>query len=196
MRQVPGARRQGTRVANAVFFLGVLASGAWNLSCKAPGRDAIAEVQEAADSADQLMIGLKQYMTNNGVRQAYLKADTGFVYEVSGRVDLKRIYVTFYSASGDSTSTLTARLGFYNMRTGLMEARGNVVVIRRDGARLVTEDLIYDQSRNEVHTDSTYVMDNGDQHGTGVGFTSDPTFTNIRSTAVKGTAGRFTLPGQ
>ena len=165
-------------------------------ACTRTGPDAISQIEQRADSADQMMIGLRQYMTNQGVRQAYLESDSAFIYEASGRVDLKTVRVTFYTPEGVETSRLTSRTGFYNMRTGLMQALGNVVVTRTDGARLTTTLLRYDQARNEVSTDSAYAYDSADRHVTGQGFVSDPSFTNIVSQRVRGTAGRFTLPGQ
>ena len=51
--------------------------------------DPVAQVTQAADSADQLMVGVRLYLTNQGVRQAYVEADTAFVYENTGRTELK-----------------------------------------------------------------------------------------------------------
>jgi LPS export ABC transporter protein LptC len=166
------------------------------VACRGGGRDAIAEVQEAADSADQLMIGLSHYITNEGVRQAYLEADTAFVYETSGRIELKTIRVTFFAQNGAQTSVLTGREGTYQMRSQDMEARGDVVVIMTDGARLTTSVLRYHPANNEVTTDRHYVYESAERHVEGDGFTSDPAFTSIRTQAVRGRAGRFTLPGQ
>jgi len=188
------ARRQGK--AAPLLLLAVLASWPLATACRDAGRDAVAAVQEAADSADQLMIGLTQYMTNQGVRQAFLQADSGFIYENSGHIELKKIRVTFFAQTGAQTSVLTGREGTYNMRTGQMEARGDVLVVMTDGARLTTSVLRYDQSKNEVSTDQHYVYESTDRHVDGEGFTSDPAFTNIRTQGVRGRAGRFTLPGQ
>lgn len=177
----------------------LLTTAAWLLTavaCRDAGRDAVAEVQEAADSADQLMIGLTQYMTNQGVRQAFLQADSGFIYENSGRIELKKIRVTFFAQTGAETSVLTGREGTYNMRTGQMEARGDVLVVMTNGARLTTSLLRYDQSKNEVSTDQHYVYEAPDRHIVGDAFVSDPSFDNIVTQRPRGTAGRFTLPGQ
>src|SRR3990170_1121024 len=132
VRQRRSGRSRWAVLLTSVTLIAVSAA------CRDSGRDAVAAVQEAADSADQLMIGLTQYMTNQGVRQAYLEADSGFVYENSGHIELKRIRVTFFSQSGVQTSVLTGREGSYNMRTGQMEARGDVLVIMTSGARLTT----------------------------------------------------------
>jgi len=57
-----------------------------------------------------------------------------------------------------------------------MEARGNVVVIRVDGAKLRTAVLRYNQARNQVSSDQPFVFDEPTRHIEGEGFTSDPDF--------------------
>lgn len=158
--------------------------------------DPVAQAQSVLDSADQVMMGLKQYMTKEGVRQAFLEADTAYIYETRGHIDLKNIRVTFYTQTGEQSSVLTARRGAHNIRTNIMEAIGDVVVVRADGARLTTSHLIYDQPRNEVRTDSAYTYVTGERDVQGQGFVSDPTFTNIRSQNLRGRAGGFRLPNQ
>ncbi len=150
----------------------------------------------AADSADQIMFKLRQNLTKDGVKQAYLMADTAFIYEASGRVDLRKIQVTFYSAEGVQQSVLTGLKGTYWMRTNQMSAQGNVVVVRTsDGARLVTDYLEYDPTKNEVRTDKPYVADKGTQHIEGVGFVCDPGFTTCTTQQARGNAGRLVMPG-
>jgi len=162
-------------------------------ACKGPP-DAIQQMTEAADSADQLMIGVEFYLTNLGVRQALVKSDTAFVYENTGITELKRVNVTFYSTSGVQTSVLDSRFGTYRARQSLMEARGNVVVVREDGARLTTQYLRFDQAKNEVSTDSSYVFVDGERRAEGQGFVSDPSFRDLRTRRVSGTGGGFALP--
>jgi LPS export ABC transporter protein LptC len=163
-------------------------------ACGGPERG-VASVGTAADSADQVMMGVRQFLTKDGVRQAYLQADTAFVYETSGRVDLKRVHVTFYSAEGVQESVLTGNTGTYWTRTNQMSASGNVLVVRTaDQARLRTDFLEYDPSKNEVRTDRPYVADKGVQHIEGVGFTCDPSFVNCSTQHAKGTAGQLVMP--
>ena len=183
-----------TRWPGRVFALWLFSALA--LSCSPEGPDRVAEVQELADSADQMLIDMRTVMTNLGVRQANLRADTAFLYENSGRTDLKKIEVTFFSTTGTQTSVLTADTGLYFIRSGQMEARGNVVVVRSDGARLTTSLLRYNQSANEVSTDQPYTFVEGERQAQGQGFVSDPSFSNIRTQRLRGTGGGFTLPGQ
>lgn len=160
------------------------------------GGRGVANVGTAADSADQVMFGLRQKLTKDGVQQAYLRGDSAFIYEASGRVDLRKITVTFFSPQGVQQSVLTALAGTYWMRTNQMSARGDVVVVRTsDGARLRTDVLQYDAAKNEVTTDRPYVADKGAQHFEGDGFVCDPGFTNCTTQHARGAAGRLVMPG-
>jgi LPS export ABC transporter protein LptC len=151
----------------------------------------------AADSADQVMSGMRTYLTNNGVNQAYVSADSAYIYDASGRADLKNIRVQFYSPEGVEQSVLTAREGSYWSRTNQMSARGDVVVVRTsDGARLRTDFLQYDAAKAEVTTDRPWVADKGEQHLEGDGFVCDPSFTNCSAVHGRGIAGRLVMPAQ
>jgi len=163
---------------------------------RAPKADASAQVEAAADTADQLMIGLTQYITENGVRKAYLEADTAFLYENAGRADLKKVRVTFFGPAGDTSSVVTGKVGFYDWRTGKMETREDVVVVLSNGGRLKTSVLRYDQTKNEVSTDQHYVYVAPDQNMVGDGFITDPALSQFRTQRPKGRAGSITLPGQ
>lgn len=170
--------------------------GAVSAGCGGQTADPIADAIQRADSADQLMIGLKQNMTNEGVRQAYLEADTAFIYETRSFIDLINVRVTFFTSTGEQTSVLTARAGKYNMRNSVMEAMGDVRVVRTDGGRLATSHLVFEQNKNEVRTDSAYTYTTADREVQGDGFISDPSFQNIVSRNLRGRAGGFTLPNQ
>jgi LPS export ABC transporter protein LptC len=150
-----------------------------------------------ADSADQVMFGVRQYLTNLGVKQAYLRADSALIYEATGRVDMRKVTVTFFSPEGVQMSTLTSQTGVYWMRTNQMSASGNVVVVRTsDGATLHTDFLQYDPAKSQVTTDRPFVADKGAQHIEGDhGFTCDPGFTNCTVQGARGTAGRLVMPG-
>ena len=155
----------------------------------------MAATATAADSADQTMFGLTQILTKDGVKQAYLQADTAFMYEATGRVELRHPKVTFYSVQGEPQSVLTGKEGTYFSRTNQMNARLDVLVVRTaDQARLRTDFLEYDPAKNEVRTDRAFVADKGAQHFEGLGFVCDPGFTNCTSKQTKGSAGRLVMP--
>ena len=70
------------------------------------------------------------------------------MYENSGRSELRKIKLTFFSTTGVQQSVLTANEGTYLTRSNTMEARGNVIVVKTDGSRLTTSVLRYDQAKN------------------------------------------------
>src|SRR6266487_4524389 len=65
-----------------------------------------------------------------GVLRARVRADTAYFFSNSQRAELRNVHVTFYDVTGRPTSTLTSREGTHHWRTGDMEARGNVVLVR------------------------------------------------------------------
>ncbi len=150
----------------------------------------------AADTADQVLIDMSHYMTTAGIQRAHVRADTAYMYSPMQTAELRAVHITFYDPRGAETSTLTAREGTYHWRPGDMEARGNVVVVRTDGATLRTEVLRYSQAKNQVSSDKPFVFDEPNRHIEGEGFTSDPDFKVVTATRIKGTGGQFTLPNQ
>lgn len=131
--------------------------------------------------ADQVMVGLTHNMTREGVLQGELRADTAFIFSDNSTVRLRVVDVTFYDDRGTPDSRLTADSGRYNLRTGDMEAHGNVVV--RDTAdeqRLETPQLLYEALGNELRTDTSFVWTRGQEVVRGRGLTTDPSFDDVR----------------
>jgi LPS export ABC transporter protein LptC len=150
----------------------------------------------AADTADQVLLGMSHYVTDDGILRAHLRADTAYFYSATQTAELRGVHITFYDSRGAEMSTLVSREGIYRWRTGDMEARRNVLVVRTDGATLRTEVLRYSQARNQVSSDLPFVFDEPNRHIEGAGFTSDPDFKVVTAIRPKGTGGRFTLPNQ
>jgi LPS export ABC transporter protein LptC len=150
----------------------------------------------AADTADQVLTNMSHYVTTAGIQRAHVRADTAYFYSSTQTAELRAVHITFYDPRGAETSTLTAREGTYHWRPGDMEARGNVVVVRTDGATLRTDVLRYNQGKNQVSSDKPFVFDEPNRHIVGEGFTSDPDFKVVTATRPKGTGGQFTLPNQ
>lgn len=157
----------------------------------------VTATQVVLDSADQVLLGMSHYVTDQGVLRARVRADTAYFFSSSQRAELRNVHVTFYDATGRPTSTLTAHEGTHHWRTGDMEARGNVVVVRdKDNATMRTEVMYYNQARNEVSSDKSFVWDEPGRHVDGDGFTSDPEFKKITARRPRGTGGQFVLPNQ
>jgi LPS export ABC transporter protein LptC len=171
---------------------GILLAAA--LAASACGDDRVqpTAVRDAlADSADQVMFGVRTLVTNGGVLRAELFADTAYVFDENTRYELRGVRTHFFAATGARSAVLTSREGTYDTRRARMEARGDVVVTGEDGRRLVTEQLQFQQQRNEIASDSAFVLTepNG-RRLEGIGFTSDPDMRNVRVLrAARGKAG-------
>lgn len=126
------------------------------------------------DSADQVIQGGRVLLNDRGVAKGVLLADTVYVYDDGTRLELRQVNATFYTSQGDKDGTLTAREATYNSRQMRVEARGDVVVIAEDGRRLDTQQLVYDQQRNQIFSDSAFVLNRPPQQMSGIGFESDP----------------------
>lgn len=152
----------------------------------------------AADTADQTLITIRHYITRDGIQKSLVEADTAYYYEASQTFELRAVSVTFFSADGTPTSTLTSHEGTYQTMTGAMEGRGKVVVRSADSTRtLRTEKLNYDPGINEISSDLFYTYDQGGNHLEGDGFTSDPNFQRMRTANARGRSDEgIILPGQ
>jgi len=143
-----------------------------------------------ADSADQVGYGVTHILTADGVRRMRLEADSAYAYAGPQRHELFGVKVTFYSPNGVETSTLTAREGTYEWRSGNMEARGDVVTLSPDGRRLETSILQYDRQRDLIIGPAEFHWTTPDQDVVGEGFTTDPELRNVQTTRARGALGR------
>lgn len=150
-----------------------------------------------ADSADQVMYGANFNLTDKGLSRAELASDTAYFFDENTRIELRKVEVTFYTTTGARDAYLTSRRGTYNSRMGSMLARRDVVIITEEGRRLTTQELKYDQSQNEISSDSAFVLTEPGRRLEGIGFRSDPNMQNVQILRTKsGSTGAVTLPGQ
>ena len=152
----------------------------------------------AADSADQVMFGVHFFVTDAGLRRAEVKSDSALMFEENTRTELRKVDATFFDTQGAKSATLTSIQGTYNTRLGSMEARGNVIVKSTEGRTLTSPHLRFDPTRNEISSDSAFVMT--EKNGRvlkGVGFVSDPDLNSVRVLAgAQSTGNKVTLPRQ
>ncbi len=151
---------------------------------------------QLADSADQVMYNLRTVLTDRGLMRAELRADSGYFFDENTRIELRNLETVFFTQTGQRNAVLTAREGTYNTRKSNTEARKNVVVVGEDGKRLTTEQLRYDQVKNEISSDSAFVLTEPGRRVSGVGFVSDPGMRRLQVKKAITGSGTFTLPGQ
>ena len=165
-------------------------------ACQQASSPPVTKSRVVPDSADQVLFGVKFFLTDGGLRRADLVADTAFMYDDNTRTELRVVNTTFYKNSGEKDAVLTSRTGTYNVRLGNMEARGNVVVVSTDGRKLTTPHLRYDPARNEIASDSAFVINESNGRVTeGIGFIGDPDLNNVRVLrSTKSRGNQLTIP--
>ncbi|MDT8435312.1 MAG: hypothetical protein RRA92_01030 [Gemmatimonadota bacterium] len=128
-------------------------------ACRAEGERPSAPVPDVfAEGADQVMVEAENYVTRDGVRRAFVEADTALTYENEGRLDLRGVRMTFFTETGDTTGVLTGRRAEYALPTGDVTVRGDVVFRFGTGERMTAPMLAYSASGHEVRADSGYVL--------------------------------------
>jgi LPS export ABC transporter protein LptC len=169
----------------AVLMCALAVAGA--VACSQKKQPPVAAHSPLADSADQVMYGMRFVLTDKGLNRALLQADTAYFFDENTRIELEKVHTTFFTATGARNALLTSERGRYNSRTNNMVARKNVVVVTEDGRRLTTPELNYNQQTNEISSDSAFVMTEPNRRLEGIGFRSDPDMKNIR--ILKGASG-------
>jgi len=169
----------------AVLMCVLAVAGA--VACSSKKQPPVAAHSPLADSADQVMFKARFNLTDKGLQRAQLESDTAYFFEDNTRIELEKVHTTFFTAIGAKNAVLTSDRGTFNSRTNNMVARKNVLVVSEDGRRLTTPELIYNQQRNEISSDSAFVMTEPNRRLEGIGFRSDPDMKNIR--ILKGASG-------
>ena len=162
-----------------LIFAGAVALGVLSACGETTGAPVI-NYSPLPDSAEQLLIGADFFLTDGGVRRAAVKADSLLMYDAATRQELRKVNARFFTPAGEQEATLTSDQGTHNDRLGTMEARGNVLVVSKEGKQLTTPQLKYDPTRNEISSDSAFTLTEGERITKGVGFVSNPDMTNMR----------------
>lgn len=171
----------GRRVRAGSAVLALLAGG-----CSDEPAGTTDEPSIFASGADQVMVGVEQYLTRDGIRRGVLHADTAFTYEDSSRIDLRNLEIQFFDESGADRGVLTSAAGTYRLETGDMTVHGSVDLRGRLEGRepsvLETDSLAYEAAENLLTTDASWTLTHPD--GTverGRGLVTDPGLQDIRT---------------
>lgn len=181
MREMSVARFSGRRLrptlAGVLTLAGLIALAACD------GATEPAEQAEAPDlPADMVIEGIDYTITLQGVREAVLVADSGYVHEDSAAIDLVDVDLRVYEAStGGEKAHIVSETGVLNTRTQAMIARGSVRVRLADGAVITTEELHYRPEEDRIWSDvATTIVRASGTVVRGTGFTSDAEFRNYQ----------------
>jgi LPS export ABC transporter protein LptC len=152
--------------------------------------------QSLADSAEQVMLGVRALLTDHGVQRGEMFADTAYVFDDQTRFELRNVRATFNTSTGTKDGVMSADRGRYNLRAQSLEGFGNVVIVTTEGRRLTSPHIKYLQAANQVSSDTTFQLVEPGRSVSGIGFTADPQLTRVTIQRNLGGEGTFTLPGQ
>lgn len=93
----------------------------------------------------------------------------------------------FYSATGEVESTLTARYATAVENSNEMTARDSVVVINNKGERLDTDELIWDEEKKTIYSNTFVRISTADEIIYGNGMVADQNFSNYTIKKITGT---------
>ena len=141
--------------------------------------------------ADQIVVGMEQFVTESGRLKAVLRGDTAFIFEDSAKAHVKKVDMRLFDAAGAESAQLTSKAGDFNNSTQAMVARGSVVLITRgENARTIeTEELHYDPNTKRIWSTKPTVMREGGSTLRGTGFEADDQFVNVRVTNARSSGG-------
>lgn len=99
----------------------------------------------------------------------------------------KGLFVTFFDEEEKISSTLKADYGVRFDMSKRMEAKYKVVVVNREGKKLETEKLIWDEANKRIYTDAFVKITTDKEIITGKGLESNQDFTKYEMKEITGT---------
>ena len=175
-----------THVRGAFFVCFALAA------CGDTGEVGSSPTDPEGIQADQVVYGVRQNMSTDGIRDAVLDADSMFMWQDSTHVHIEGLRLTVFSESGARQATIVAENGRLNEASTELIAMGNVVLTVVEGDREVrSPELRFAPETNRIWTDSAVVMSSGDCEFHGTWLQADMGFEDVR---VGGTSGQECTP--
>jgi LPS export ABC transporter protein LptC len=160
-------------------------------ACRDTTPIAVTKGPTVADSADQVLFVAHYFLSTNGIQRGDLTADTAYVLDDQTRFDLRNAHVKFTTETGAPQGTMDAKRGVYNTRNQILEGWGNVLVKLIDGRTLKSPHVTYNQITHQISSDTTYTITRNSDSQTGIGFTSNQTFTKF--TCLRNCGGNFSV---
>lgn len=128
---------------------------------------------------DQIIEGFSLVETENGKKQWILTSERASNFEQQKTVNMEGVRIDFFHQNEELNSTLTSDRGVVNTVSNDMVAQGHVVVASKDGSRLETNQLRWDNARQKIVSDDSVRVTRGQTVMTGIGLESDPSLDHV-----------------
>jgi LPS export ABC transporter protein LptC len=128
---------------------------------------------------DQIIEGFSLIETENGKKQWVLTSPKASNFEKQKAVQIEGVKIDFFRENEELYSTLTADRGMVNTTSNDMVAEGHVLVVSKDGAKLETNLLRWDNARQKIMSDDSVRITRGRTVMTGIGLESDPSLEHV-----------------
>ena len=137
-------------------------------------RERVSETTSLPDDLpDQELFDTSIYDSREGVQRWRLDSVRLARYLDQDEAQLYGVHMEFFRAD-TLFSTLTSERGRANMKTNDLFTWGDVVVVTRDGRRLETEELYYDERKGLISNDVFNRFTRDDDVMTGIGMEATP----------------------
>ncbi len=148
--------------------------------CSEDGETPVVAEDLAEMDADNVVYGMRQVLSREGVREAIVRADTAYFYEDSAAVHLRGVQMTLFREGGEERAEVEAERGRLATSSQNMVGRGNVILTIPEGNRRIeTEVLNYSASDDRIWSDTATVMVEDGQVTCGAAFRSDLEFRDV-----------------
>lgn len=163
------------------------ATGLLMLGCTPSDTEGVGPTDLEATLADQIVYGVRQNMTSEGIREAILEADSMFIWEDSSHVHIEGLRLTVFNEFGSEQATIVALRGKLNESSSELTALGDVVLTIPEGNREVrSQELKFAPETDRIWTDSAVVMTEGNCVVEGDRLQADMDFNDVRIWGTRG----------
>ncbi len=150
--------------------------------------------ESSVESPDQESWESTIVISKHGRRVAKIWAGYISVYNSKNKTFLKdSLHVDFYDHTGKHKSVLTSREGVVDNRTENLRAMGRVIVVSDSGIVLETDELIWDNEKQKIISESPVKFTTETDTLTGRSFISEPDLSNYEIRGARGYSKR-TIP--
>ena len=150
-------------------------------ACEENGDTPVVAEELTELNADNVVYGMTQILTREGVREAVVEADTAYFYQDSSAVRLRGVRMTLFEEDGAERARVVARRGRLEPRRREMVGRDEVVltITGEEERRIETDELHYSSTQDRIWSDTYTVMEEGGEVTCGTAFRSDLDFENV-----------------